>query len=485
MTTDNDTQTWEIDLLTPLHIGDGSELQHNLDYMFRNKAIDVIEFDSLLECLSDYPLAITDLGKSVALDRLLRDYKVTVSPIYSLPIKGNVTPKSFRRFLKNGHGQPYIAGSSLKGAIHTALWMMLDRSQLPSASQFNPFNRAVKSLGGSDPYHMFIRPLQISDSIGIEPQNTLLCEEIKFFNLQRENKPGWKDFGTRQTKDKFQDTSGLFVECLKPGVKLCLQARIDPFLNSNQTKKIGGITECAGLSSFHALTKAINTHSLHIAEREKIFFSEYRTETAHAADFYKNLIDRIKSLEPDSQTAFLRLSWGSGWRGMTGDWMNDNDLRDVRYQKNLGKKGADVFPKSRRLAIDPAKGTPCLPLGWVQVRPVDKSRFVLNPIQMGDNVSRAVAEPVSASPPVPRPDTEAEYQAKLAQFKNRVEKCKNFQGEIGSLIAFISAQQNERLTKALCIILQEKANSLPKKAYIKALNENKSWATTLKTLLEK
>jgi CRISPR/Cas system CSM-associated protein Csm5 (group 7 of RAMP superfamily) len=484
MKTDKDTQTWEIELLTPLHIGDGTELQYNLDYISNSKSIDVIEFDSLLESLSDYPSAINDLSKSIALERLMKDYKINIQPVYSLPFKGNSTPKSIRRFLKNGHGQPFMAGSSLKGAIHTALWATLDRSRLPASGNYREFSGAVKSLGGKDPYHMFIRPLQISDSIGIEPKGAMNCEEIKFFNLQRENKPGWKDFGTRQTKDRFQETTGLFVECLKPGIKLCLQSRLDPFLNSAPIKQVAKIIECTGLSEFHTLTQTINTHSLHLATRERTFFSEYRTETASVVNFYDNLIHQIESAGPDSETSFLRLSWGSGWRGMTGDWIDDFTLKEVRIQKRLGKQGVDVFPKTRRLAIDPEKGVPCLPLGWVRIKQVEKSRFSLTVGPVENNIADVILKPTAPVIPLPPPDPETEYQIKLAQFKTRVEKMKNFQGEVGALIPIINAQENERLKQAMCMVLRDKANDLPNKAYTKGLKDNKNWASSLKTLFE-
>lgn len=488
MTTEHPTQTWEIELLTPLHIGDGTELQNNMDYVLKNQSVDVIDLESVLDQLSETPKAINELSRQIDLNKIMSDYHLTVQPRYSMPIKGNSGPrKSMRRFLKNAYGQPYIAGSSMKGAIHTALWTTLGTPRMPNITQFRDFEKAVKDLGGKDPYRMFIRPLQISDSIGIESQGSLNCEEIKFFNLQIENRPGWKDFGsrTRQTKDRFQDTTGIFVECLKPGIKLCLQARIDPFLNLNQTKKIGGITECAGLSSFHTLAKKINAHSLHIAKREQEFFSEYRTETAHAADFYEGLIDLIKSVESDSETVFLRLSWGSGWRGMTGDWMNDNDLEKVRSQKNLGKRGVDVFPKTRRLTIDSAKGTPCLPLGWVQIRTVEKSRFSLTVSPVENIIPEVILKPtVPVIPLAPPPDPEVEYQTKLAQYKTRVEKIKNFQGEIGALIPVINALQDERLKQAMCMILRDKAKDLPNKAYPKALKDNKNWASSLKALFD-
>jgi hypothetical protein len=365
MKTENDTLTWEIELLTPLHIGDGTELQSNLDYISDKKSIDVIEFDSLLESLSDCPSAINDLSKSVSLKQLLEDDKLNVKPRYSLSFKGNSAPKSMRRFLKNGFGQPYISGSSLKGAIHTALWTSLDRSGLPLASKFDPFNEAVKALGGIDPYHMFIRPLQISDSIGVEPEGALICEEIKIFNLLRENKPGWKDFV-------------IFLECLKPKIKLYFQARIDPLLNTASAKKIGGITECSGLASFGSLLETINAHSLHIAERDQVFFSNYGSETDPVAEFYKKLLVDINAVKHDPGTAFLRLSWGSGWRGMTGDWIEGDSLMEIRKANDPGKRGCPIFPKTRRLAIDTEKGTHSLPLGWVKISSAHNSQFSIN-----------------------------------------------------------------------------------------------------------
>ena len=485
MTTNQNTQTWEVELLTPLHIGDGVELQLNMDYISKTGSMDVIEFDSLLESLSEYPLAINDLGKTIDLQRLMKNYRINAPVRYSLPIKGVAVPNSIRRFLKNACGQPFMAGSSLKGAIHTALWTTLDKSRLPSPQRFREFSKAVKSIGGKDPYHMFIRPLQISDSIGIEPGGALNCEEIKFFNLQTGNRPGWKDFKDKRTKDKFQDAAGLFVECLKPGIKLYLQAKLDHFLNSPNIRKAAGITECSDLSQMQTLLQAINAHSLHLAMREQTFFSGYKTETANVAAFYDKLIEQIRDVGQDSGTAFLRLSWGSGWRGMTGDWIDDDTLKEVRAQKKLGKAGVDIFPKTRRLAMDTQKGTPCLPLGWIRIQSVEKKKFSLSINSTASTIPESHPQPPAVvSVPTPPPDPEAEYQEKLTQFRKNVESCRNLQGDISRLTAIVNTQKNEKLKQAMCMILKEKAESMPKKAFMKAVNENKSWAITLKMLFD-
>jgi hypothetical protein len=64
--------------------------------------------------------------------------------------------------------------------------------------------------------------------------------------------------------------------------------------------------------------------------------------------------------------AYLQLSWGSGWKGMTGDWMTDETKERMRglYREMKGRDGMP-FPKTRRLAV--SNNHPRLPLGWVRL----------------------------------------------------------------------------------------------------------------------
>ena len=376
MTVQSSTQTWEVELLTPLHIGDGTELLNNQDYIVQHKSVDVYDLETIIESLSDTPRAIDDLAKQIKLDQIFKDYRVSIQPYYSLPLRGNSTPqKGFRRFLKNAYGQPFIPGSSLKGAIHTALWTTLDRSRLPDVNRFHDFSQGVKQLGGKDPYCMFIRPLQISDTIDVEAQGNLACEEIKFFNLKHNNQPGWKDFVSKQNKDRHNEANGVFVECLKPGVKFTLQTKLDPFLLSHSIQQSAKLVQCESLSGFRKLFATVNRHSRHIAQREIDFFSPYKSQTSDVISFYESLIQGIDHVSSKSEAFIIRLSWGSGWRGMTGDWLTNQQLEQVRTVKRLGKHGFSVFPKTRRLAMKPVKNIPSIPLGWALVQPVTKKRF--------------------------------------------------------------------------------------------------------------
>jgi hypothetical protein len=180
------------------------------------------------------------------------------------------------------------------------------------------------------------------------------------------------------------------------------------------------------------------------------FFSGFQSTGSPAASFYGKLREKIAEIGPEDLV--FRLAWGSGWRGMTGERLEGQNLDAVRRQETLGKImcpkcKADkpkksktswgsyecrqcgtmiqaeqldyfpVFPKTRRLAMQ--NGIPCVPLGWVLARPVENSRFVSLAMQdaalaaplIGTGVSSTTSADVlsgeTSSPPAPltMPDT--------------------------------------------------------------------------------
>ncbi len=398
-------QTWEITLITPLHTGDGELLRPDMDFMVskKGKGLEVIDLEAVLESLKDNPKALSDMGR-MDISSFIRSYGLlSVRPAYTLHWPGKA-PAEIRRFLKDAYGRPYLAGSSLKGAIRTALWQGLDRTKLPSASSdFRGFEKAVSRMDG-EPHNDFLRPLQISDSPGIAPDGALQVDDIRFFNLQTGDRAGWKDFSSRRTLDRFQEASGSYVESLKSQTRLYVRAKLDPFLPSAHMKKLWPIPQGRGLDSFPSLAGEVNRHSKRIAEREKEFFTRYGQN--HLAAFYTDVINGIQSMEKMPGAFIVRMAWGSGWRGMTGDWLNDRELDAVRRERRLGKPGVAVFPKTRRLAMK--DGMPSLPLGWVLVRPVADELFfrAAESLSVPDIPAPEIKEEVPAPKPVPKPEPE-------------------------------------------------------------------------------
>jgi CRISPR-associated protein Csm5 len=482
------TRTWEITLLTPLHVGDGENLIQNMDYISVKEGLSVIHLDTVLNSISDNPRAVSDLAR-MDLAQFIKSYSLKVQPDYTLPVKG-ANPREVRRFLKNAYGEPYLAGTTLKGAIRTALWTTLDRSGIPPVRDFRKFETAVHKLDG-EPHTDFLRPLAISDSIGLKPDGALAAEEIKFFNIQTGNKPGWKDFSSKRTLDRFQDAAGLFVEALKPGTRVYAKVELSQFLRSEPMRSLWPIPGADGLDDFESFAGVINAYSKKLAMNERGFFAGYGPAAAGVTAFYDDLVKNgFEHIKDMPGTFFLRMAWGSGWKGMTGDWIHGRDLEAVRQERKLGKQGVPIFPKTRRLAMK--DGSPVLPMGWAFVKPAADNLFAPRASSPSGKIAPAARSEKSGD--VPRTDSSKKPAASpeqvqseiLKQFQFVVANSKNLPGEIGFFTQKIIAQTDETLQKEMCKVLLAKGESLDKKKkFSKALAEGKKWAQDLKMLCEK
>ena len=90
------------------------------------------------------------------------------------------------------------------------------------------------------------------------------------------------------------------------------------------------------------------------------------------------VLKKLKSkIEKDPEAIYLRIAWGIGWRGMTGDYMDDGTIRALLNSKIIkqGRSKATIFPKTRRfvvLLID-GKEYPCFPFGWIKLKEAKKN----------------------------------------------------------------------------------------------------------------
>lgn len=496
MKPDKTIQTWEITLLTPLHVGDGENLVLNMDYVHSGNKVFVYHIDAIIESISDNPRVINDMGRMLNLEKFIKNYKLDIKPEYVLPSTGN-SPREIRRFLKNAYGEPYIAGSTLKGAIRTALWNTLDRSKLPAVNNFRQFEKEVKNLDGQ-PHNDFLRPLSISDSCGLNPQDSLQAQEVKIFNVLNGNRPGWKDFATRAraNRDRFEDVEGIFVEALRPSTRFHVRFELNDFLQKTPVNSLWQIPNARGLRGIEDLAGVVNDHSQRLAEREREFFAEFGQACVGAIRFYDELIQKgFDEIRQISGAFILRMAWSSGWKGMTGEWIESEDLEPVRRENNLGKnfcpqcrrqiysspkKGkyfckscrtdftpselelSPVFPKTRRLAMK--DGIPSQPMGWIMVSPSSDSFFtktarlacrekepevVLLKTETSDEISQA-RKVVS---PIEKPDTPEEPVRETWENVHLVRTPQNdtIAATLGNKKAFVIGKElvPERLHKLL------------------------------------
>lgn len=141
MTNIQKTFDLEIEVLSPLAINDGAELSPLSDYFIKENKLHYIDKEAFLDLLKDeelqakYQTGIREIeftasnkngeeSKKNAVDfinQLVNDAETLtkISTPHSVAYKGN-TPINLRTIVKS-QGQPYIPGSSLKGAVKNAI----------------------------------------------------------------------------------------------------------------------------------------------------------------------------------------------------------------------------------------------------------------------------------------------------------------------------------------------------------------------------
>src|SRR5581483_1965507 len=113
--------TWrlELEVLSPLHVGAGGPpLLDGYDYVASREKVWVLDLDRVLDHVPDERL----LGQIDAPP--VRLVPATVLPDcarYTMPLRGGVGPTEIIPCTRDAADRPYLPGSSLKGALRTAL----------------------------------------------------------------------------------------------------------------------------------------------------------------------------------------------------------------------------------------------------------------------------------------------------------------------------------------------------------------------------
>jgi len=263
-------------------------------------------------------------------------------------------------FIRTGLGTPYLPGSSIKGAIRTAFvhhyWNLLNeptkRTLLGKVRQNRRNEWAaepiVDYLLGKTPNENWGRFLQISDAHYQQEQMEL--NRVKVVSLSDRNKQGW-----------YYKSYDIFAEMIKWEQKSNLSIGLDHFLAlhslvpiSLQKKKI----------TWEQLCTICNDYAKEKIEDEIDWFD------MQGLNQVRESLKELLTFIPNNQEGFLvRLGWGSGWIHMTGDYLDDDALDDMRYTFRLSKykpSQVPVFPKSRRIIMDTDE--PWNVTGWALIK---------------------------------------------------------------------------------------------------------------------
>lgn len=358
--------------LTPLHIGSGRDLLHEYDYAIHQGRTWRINEDTLLESQDIDDPHLADQLANTPPAQLLRpaDFKPD-SKLFRYIIRGTPRSKSsgaqVRELLKDPYDRPYLPGSSLKGALRTALgWIRWDQKKLrpdPARLGRRPkfaarwYEEELFAIhGGKAPNYDLLRALQVSDSAPVGPDSLLL---VNARVLSRSGKLG----------------SPIELEAVKPGVTFELTIKVDEALFSDWAQRHR--LKLQGAALLHQLPKAVRIYTGERLKAERAWFEAIQNGKDLAA-YYRELLRSLAAAQKAGNACLIQVGWGGGWESKTfGSRLQEDPQFMTRLIGRLrrGRAKPDTpFPSSRRALVQIRRGpdgrpleVPRAPLGWLRL----------------------------------------------------------------------------------------------------------------------
>ncbi len=387
---------FRLDILSPVHIGvDNTKFWNNgLDYVVKDGKVYLLDTWKILRKggidLNHLSAALAN-GDMNYLKNRINDLKQYSKYIFNLPVPGLNQPREIRPLIKSPlTGTPIIPGSSLKGAISSAILSHimgyadnpLDRNILSHLAQGHNFHAEMdRFFGKPDKGSAFMRFIQVSD---ITFDNTSLIN-TKIYNLKNNHgqlSGGWKISGGQnsRTDDRYSDNGfNTVYESLMPGQQAFGRLEINERLfNNGQYQKefhLPSSTKIKNLltmSGENGLFAVINSFTNEYIYKEKDFFDQYRGEhSQEISDRLYNIGCMIPEDSDDNSSCVLRMAAGSGFHSVTGDWMFEDhyiERIDNIRGRSRGMKNGMKSAKSRKIAVWESNGHRTFaPMGFIKL----------------------------------------------------------------------------------------------------------------------
>ncbi|MDV3103747.1 type III-A CRISPR-associated RAMP protein Csm5 [Thermococcus waiotapuensis] len=393
-----------LEVLSPLHIGNGNRLTP-VDIYPSEDRVYVLDVEKLFNDLQKLGVDIEEIltllksppGEHYVWKGYIEEYSLNPSDyaLYSLPVFGEPgkTSMQINEFIKSS-GRPYIPGSSIKGAIRTAV-----------------FYKALKDCGDSGTAMNLVANFSPNLAREIGYSESLIDYYVDYLNRETAEKRKFDDrraddlleaivFGMEGSKVHYEpkrdpmraliirDSPAIgrkhlavyrveavgnpspipvWVEALQPGTEIEVELSFDEeLLRVNSSYFNGLLWECLKdrgkpwevFEDF--VWEAVKEFYNSIVEHELRSLSKFGSRRESVRSFYGSIKGKEK---------ILRLGWGSGWISTTiglllvergGKW--EHVRRKLGLGRNPSGRGfSKDFPKTRRLA----EGKP---MGWVVLK---------------------------------------------------------------------------------------------------------------------
>jgi CRISPR type III-A-associated RAMP protein Csm5 len=302
------TERFRVRALSPFHIGDSEPWQKDFDYIYheKSKTVFFIDFEDFLnQCDMEF-LRKTDEIEAFRqyMLELFKTQKLKILRKYSLP-HGN---QDIYPFVCGGVS-PLVPGSSIKGALRTAVISTVLREKLRNGEKVSrPPDDLLRNEveQNSDNVKQSMDVVQVQDlPLGKDKLKLALFDSYSLQNSVFAKK-----------KDKTR-----VVEAVLENTELDGELVLRFSYRETDRGMFRGVREILDISS------TLKNHYLYWIPREIAFLTRYlSTEIKPVIDFYQSLLKKL-----ENGTLLLHVGFGTGWEGKTGAFLENN-----RFMWNRG-----------------------------------------------------------------------------------------------------------------------------------------------------
>lgn len=352
--------------LTPVHIGNGLTLNKDIDFVVAQGKVGFVDETKILDLIGGIDNVnawVTAIDKGTPIltwlqqERRLSNIQIGQIASRMIPLKTGCQSSQLKTHYRTSMQGVCIPGSSLKGALRTAIWDSLaDKSTLNSMGASDLKNSkgkwadgvADKKLFGSTANDKSTRFLKVGDIHF--PTATTEVHEFQILN---------KHFNSWRTK-----TGQQLIECIPAGIATSFEYKLDGLLlkwNKEKYPKIWPDRKTSFMNEGNTMfCQLINSFTLDLLDWELKELADEGIEDHRDGTDMLDDLDRVyKTAESCRPNEFvIRVGGHSGWKFTTGAWVrkealsiSEADLRSIRktVQRNREYDMA-LWPKTRKVS---------------------------------------------------------------------------------------------------------------------------------------
>jgi CRISPR-associated protein Csm5 len=358
-----------VSTLTPLHIGTGVELMKDIDFYIEGNTTHFINVEQVLIDLWDEKYMRGEPRKPAEILRTILPQERTRYITHSArgAIRATNSGSKLRECIKTDTNEPYIPGSSLKGALRTALawtgWEQQIKQPITRASLGRNRSWAGQEIEG----RLFRDGAQrTKESLNRDLLRALHVGDLHITNMGR----GYEVLNIQVARTR-DFASPIEIEAVGGDAVFRGRISIDTFLFSDQAKGLGFQDRQQWLTELSTRVNKFSGHQL-----ERVIARLGSMQQNGVSNLRQSLTELQNSIPALPATrCVLCLGWGGGWDSKTvGSHLQKDPvffeqiIAEFRLSRGrVPRRPGDPFPRTRRVMVRQHDGDTRIrgTLGWV------------------------------------------------------------------------------------------------------------------------